>query len=58
MRNKYVYAEKTSEYWGIVKNQKCLILKSFFQNGESWCKLKNENGDIFESPSIFWNNGN
>ena len=30
------------------------MLKSFFQNGESWYKLKNENGDIFESPAIFW----
>jgi hypothetical protein len=54
-RVKYVYAKSTNEYWEITKNQKCKLLKSFWRNSEGHYKLEDENGKIFESPDIFWN---
>ncbi|PLS19301.1 hypothetical protein CVD28_02490 [Bacillus sp. M6-12] len=46
---------KTSELWNVTEGQKCEVLKSFFDNGEGWYKLKDiKTGEEFESPDIFW----
>lgn len=52
---KYVYGAETNSLFDVVKNKKCEVLKSYWYNGEGYYKLKDEDGKVFDSPDIFWN---
>lgn len=36
------------------KGTVCTIEGEFFYNGETWFTLRKENGEVIESPTIFW----
>ena len=52
---KIVVGVDDNSLFNVSKGKKCKIIKSFWENGEGWYKLKDiQNGEIFESPDIFW----
>ncbi len=41
--------------FNVNKDKKCIVLKSFWYNGEGWYLLQDINTEErFESPDVFW----
>lgn len=55
-KKQYVWGADNSKMWDVYVGRYCEVLKCFFYNGETWYKLKDmDTGEIFESPTVFWN---
>lgn len=53
-KQSYVIGKETSEMFEVVEGKICKVIRDFFYNGESWYKLEDEEGNKFESPTVFW----
>lgn len=52
---KVVVGTTDNVLFGVSKGKECIVIKSFWDNGEGWYKLKDiQTGEVFESPDIFW----
>ena len=51
----FVCGNTNNELFNVSVDKKCVVIREFFYNGESWYKLKDCNNNVFNSPTIFWN---
>ena len=52
---KTVTGKTDNSVFGVSKGQKCVVLKSFWYNGEGWYLLEDlKTKERFESPDVFW----
>lgn len=53
---KIVVGNTDNSIFDVKKGRKCIVLKSFWYNGEGWYVLKDiHTEEKFESPDVFWN---
>lgn len=53
---KIVIGNTNNSIFNVRKGRGCIVLKSFWYNGEGWYVLKDiKTKEKFESPDIFWN---
>ena len=50
----FVCGTSNNKFFNVSCGKKCLVIKEYFYNGESWYRLKDDDGKIFNSPTIFW----
>jgi hypothetical protein len=56
---KIVIGQTNNSIFDVEKGRECIVLKSFWYNGESWYVLKDINtNEKFESPDVFWKSEN
>lgn len=56
---KIVIGQTDNSIFDVKKGRRCVVLKSFWYNGEGWYALKDINtNEKFESPDIFWKSEN
>ena len=52
---KIVIGKTDNSIFGVSKGQECIVLKSFWYNGEGWYLLEDKRTNKrFESPDVFW----
>jgi hypothetical protein len=53
--NQNVVGKTNNSLFDVFKGRKCIVLKSFWYNGEGWYTLRDvETKETFESPDVFW----
>jgi hypothetical protein len=56
---KIVIGQTNNSIFDVEKGRECIVLKSFWYNGEGWYVLKDINtNEKFESPDVFWKSEN
>ena len=52
---KIVVGKTDNSIFNVSKGQECVVLKSFWYNGEGWYLLEDlETKESFESPDVLW----
>ena len=52
---KTVIGKTNNSIFDVREGRVCLVLKSFWYNGEGWYALRDtKTGEQFESPDVFW----
>ena len=49
-----VEARSNTRFGDVTKGTICTIEAEYFFNGQTWFTLQKQNGENFESPTIFW----
>lgn len=56
---KNVIGKTDNSLFNVFKGRECVVLKSFWYNGEFWYALEDvETKERFESPDVFWKSEN